>query len=84
MGDKPTMTLTADKKGRLTSRQLFPPGSVFAAEQEGEERVVLKRLREVKPNPSTIRISKENGYTVFSTSRPVSMETVQELLSEFP
>ncbi len=38
------MTLTADDKGRLTCRELFPPRAVFDAQKDESGRVVLTRL----------------------------------------
>jgi hypothetical protein len=38
------MTLTADEKGRLTCRGLFPPRAAFDAQKDELGRVVLNRL----------------------------------------
>ena len=38
------MVLTADDKGRLTCRDLFPPRTSFAAERDDLGRIVLTRL----------------------------------------
>ncbi len=54
MREKATVTLTADKEGRLTCRQLFPPGAVFAAELEGEERVMLRKLDQQINHPAAV------------------------------
>ena len=43
--DSSTMTLTADSKGRIACRDLFPPHASFEALKEPDGRVTLIRLR---------------------------------------
>jgi hypothetical protein len=40
------MTLTADDKGRLACRELFPPHSSFEATREQDGKVTLVRLQD--------------------------------------
>jgi hypothetical protein len=53
--DNPTMTLTADEKGRLTCRELFPPRASFDAQKDKLGRVVLTRLVKEKNPPKLVR-----------------------------
>jgi hypothetical protein len=47
------MTLTADKKGRLTCRDLFTPEASFAAERDESGRIILVRLVK-QPSPAQL------------------------------
>ena len=47
------MTLTADDKGRLTCRDLFPPRTSFDAERDEMGRIVLTRLAK-KESPAKL------------------------------
>jgi hypothetical protein len=42
--DNPSMTLTADDKGRLTCSQLFPAGTRFDAQKDDAGRIILTKL----------------------------------------
>ncbi len=55
MGDNPTMTLTADEKGRLTCRELFPPHAAFDAQKDESGRVVLTRLAKQEHPPKLVK-----------------------------
>jgi hypothetical protein len=48
------MTLTADKKGRLTCRELFTPQATFAAERDDRGRIILVRLAKKDSPPKTV------------------------------
>lgn len=49
------MTLTADDKGRLTCRELFPPRASFSAEKDECGRVVLVRLVKQESPPRVVK-----------------------------
>lgn len=49
------MTLTADDDGRLTSRELFPPRTVFEAQKDELGRVVLTRLAREEHRPKLVK-----------------------------
>lgn len=49
------MTLTADDKGSLTCRDLFPPRASFEALQEPGGRVVLVRLKPAERQMKVVR-----------------------------
>ena len=59
VGDNPTMVLTADNKGRLTCRELFPPNATFEASKDAAGRVTLVRLR---PQKAERRLVKPVAY----------------------
>jgi hypothetical protein len=49
------MTLTADKKGRLTCRDLFTPEASFAAERDDRGRIILVRLARQESPPKVVK-----------------------------
>jgi hypothetical protein len=49
------MTLTADQKGRLTCRELFPPRTSFAAERDEAGRIILVRLARQESPAKVVR-----------------------------
>jgi len=49
------MTLTADKKGRLTCRDLFTPQASFAAERDERGRIILVRVVKQESRPKVVR-----------------------------
>jgi hypothetical protein len=75
------MNLTADDEGRLTCRELFEPGTRYAANRDGN-RVVLTRL-ESSPSPR-VKLERRRGRTFLVSDRTVSLEDVQRELEHFP
>lgn len=55
MWDDPTVTLTADSKGRITCRELFPPQTSFSAERDDSGRVILVRLAKQEMPPKVVK-----------------------------
>ncbi len=49
------MTLTADEKGRLTCRELFPPRTVFEAQTDEMGRVFLTSLAKQEHLPKLVK-----------------------------
>ena len=49
------MTLTADKKNRLTCRNLFTPQASFAAERDERGRIILVRVVKQESRPKVVR-----------------------------
>ena len=49
------MTLTADKKGRLTCRDLFTPQASFAAERDERGPIILVRVVKQESRPKVVR-----------------------------
>jgi hypothetical protein len=75
------MTLTADEKGRLTCRELFPPRAAFDARTDGLGRVVLTRLAKQEHPPKLVRpVRYKDGWLM---PGEVDMEKlVQEIAQE--
>jgi hypothetical protein len=68
LGDSPTVTLTADNKGRLTCRDLFPPHASFEAVQEPDGRVTLIRLVRAERKPRVVKPIVRKGLLVLPTN----------------
>ncbi len=58
------MTLTADSKGRIACRGLFPPHASFEAIKTQDGKVVLTRLRRDERKPRLVRPVLRNGMLV--------------------
>lgn len=62
--DSPTMTLTADNKGRIACRELFPPHASFEAIKESDGKVTLIRLRRDERKLEMVKPILRNGLLV--------------------
>jgi len=62
--DSSTMTLTADSKGRIACRDLFPPHASFEALKEPDGRVTLIRLRREERKPRLVKPILRKGLLV--------------------
>ena len=62
--DSSTMTLTADSKGRIACRDLFPPHASFEALKEPDGRVTLIRLRREERKPRLVKPVVRKGLLV--------------------
>ena len=58
------MTLTADSKGRIACRDLFPPHASFEALKEPDGRVTLIRLRREDRRPRLVKPVVRKGLLV--------------------
>lgn len=58
------MTLTADSKGRIACRELFPPHASFEAIKEEDGKVTLIRLRREAAKPRLVRPVVRKGLLV--------------------
>jgi hypothetical protein len=58
------MTLTADSKGRLACRELFPPHASFEAHRSADGRVMLTRLRPEASKPRLVKPVVRKGLLV--------------------
>jgi len=76
------MRLTADDKGRLTSKEAFPPGTTFSVtiEPDGSRRLV--ELVEKSSPPA--RLVRRQGRTYLETSHRITNLDVQRELEAFP
>ena len=74
------MTLTADDKGRLTCRDLFPPRTSFAAERDELGRIVLTRLaKQEQPAKLVKPVRYKDGWII---PGDVDMEKVVEEIAQ--
>jgi hypothetical protein len=79
------MKLIADSKGRLTCRELFPPGTPFDAERDpATGKVVLVELVPKESKPAIARLVRRCGRTLLQGGRQVTAADVQRALEEFP
>ena len=62
--DSSTMTLTADSKGRIACRDLFPPHASFEALKQPDGRVTLIRLRREARKPRLVKPIFRKGLLV--------------------
>lgn len=76
-------TATVDEKHRIQIPEL-KPGQVVAYDQGKDGTITLTEVKKAEGAPPTFKLVKENGYTVIDTDRHVSVETIKELLAEFP
>ena len=58
------MTLTADSKGRIACRELFPPHASFEAIKSADGRVTLIRLRREERKPLLVKPVRRHGLLV--------------------
>jgi len=58
------MTLTADDKGRLTCRELFPPKTTFEAECDEAGRIVLTKLVRQKSLAQLVKPIRYKGFWI--------------------
>jgi hypothetical protein len=79
----PTMTVVADNKKRVTIR-LAKAGDRFDVQAAGEGKFVLTRLEPCKSRPAKVRIEKRGAYSVGTLDRPITIESINEALNEFP
>ena len=78
------MILVADDKGRLASREFFTPKQAFNVSKESDGSIRVVELEEKPLRPAKVRFEKRNGRTVGVSDRKVSLETIKELLADFP
>jgi len=62
------MTLTADSKGRIACRELFPPHASFEALKMPDGKVTLIRLRREEVRPRLVKPIKRKGLLVLPLS----------------
>ena len=59
------MVLTADNKGRLTCRELFPPNAVFEATRDPSGKVTLVQLKRQEGKRKVVRPVAYKGFLMF-------------------
>jgi len=79
------MKLTADSKGRLGSRDLFPPGRTFEVEKDPQTgRVVLIELVPKEAKPPKVKRVRRGGRTMLVSDRELGPLDVLKAMEEFP
>ncbi len=71
------MTLTADEKGRLTCRELFPPKASFEVSETQDGEIVLKKLAPQAQRRAFGKLKRVDGKLVFElpgTLMPTAIE----------
>ncbi len=69
------MTLTADNKGRIACRELFPPHASFEAIKEPDGRVTLVRLRREEKKPHLVKPVARKGLLVIPMREGAELDT---------
>jgi len=83
--DYPTMKLIADSKGRLTCRELFPPGVPFEAEKDpATGKVTLVELVPKEPKAPVVKLVRQGRRAFLKSDRQVTRDDVNKVLQEFP
>lgn len=75
------MTIIADSRRRVTLPDPVHPGDAFAVEKIGEGQFLLSRLEKAA---SKVKLSREKGFLVASSGRPITMAQTRALMNEFP
>ena len=85
MGDNPTMTRTIDPKRRLVLPDHFHAGDVVEIETEGEDVVIIRRMKAVKRRPHKMRlVRRRDGSTVIAGGPGITSEDVKRIMEDFP
>jgi hypothetical protein len=75
-------TAVVDDKRRVRIPDL-KPGQVLAYENQ-DGIVTLTPVKPIEAAPAKCKLVKKNGFTVIETDREVSLETIKQLIAEFP
>jgi hypothetical protein len=75
-------TAVVDDRHRIRIPNL-KPGQILAYEDR-DGIVTLTPVKPVEPPPAKYKLVKKGRFTVIETDRQISLETINELLAEFP
>jgi hypothetical protein len=79
------MRLKADSKGRLGSRELFPPGRSFEVEKDpATGRVIVIEMVVKEAKPPKVKLARRDGRTVLVSDRELGPADVARAMEEFP
>jgi len=85
VGDNPTMTRTVDPKRRLVLPDHFHSGDVVEIQTEGEDVVIVRRMKAVeRKHPKARLVRRKDGTTVIAGGAPVNDEIVKRIMENFP
>lgn len=76
------MTLTADSRGRITSLELFPPGTSFEPETDLHGRIILRRLIPEEPKRIYAKLVRRGGCLVFDSPVEVVPEAIAKAVAD--
>jgi len=76
------MTLTADSHGRITSLELFPPGTSFEPQMDTHGRIILKRLISEEPKRVYAKLVRRGEYLVFESPFEVTPEAIAKAVAD--
>ncbi len=75
----------ADDKQRVRIPDI-KPGQIFAILDNGDGSLTLTPVvvKKPQPKPGTVKFIEKDGFTVGITNRQPSLDTIKELLADFP
>ncbi len=76
------MTVIADNKKRVTLPT--KPGERFDLQALGKDKFILTRLAPVQTRPASVKLQKQDGFTVGRLDHAINGAALQEALAEFP
>lgn len=76
------MTVIVDNKKRVTLPT--KPGERFDLQALSKDRFILTRLAPVKTRPASVKMQKQDGFTVGRLDHEINEAALQEALAEFP
>lgn len=78
------MILTADNKGRIAARDLFPPGATFDASRTSGGQVVLVPMVKKPDVAPIVKLVRKDGRTRLVSDRTITSADVANALLDFP
>ena len=74
--------LRADKRGRISCREFFPPEAMFEVKRQPDGSVLLVEL--VEKRVPRAKLVRRNGSTYIDSDRIITNEDVAKALEDFP
>lgn len=74
--DKPTMSLIADHRSRLTSQEWFEAGAEYQPSRDAQGRIILEKMAPVRPQPVSVSLVKHGKLTCFKPSVAVPDDAI--------
>ena len=78
------MVSIADSRRRVTLPKGAEPGEAFSVEEIEKGKFLVTRLEMPARTARTVKLTREKGFLVASTDRPITMEQTRALMDEFP
>jgi hypothetical protein len=80
--DYPTMTLTADDKGRLACRELFPPRTSFDVSRTPEGQILLRKLVPETQRRVRGRLKRVRGRLILEIPGKLAPSAIEDAVRE--